>query len=289
MRILATADLHYNVLRSRQPTEQLAYKMVAAGGDVLILVGDTAGVDSEKFAQCLDLFARFSGRKLLVPGNHCIWVGPGQSSWDKYQNILPRIAAQHGFEYLDHQPAIQDHVAFVGTMGWYDYSYRDQSLAVPLRFYKHKVSPGAAARLPRYGHLLEGYSDISPLCVSITARWMDGQWVQWTFSDVQVTKLLADRFGGQLRWAAERAQTIVAVTHHLPFAQMLKKTTQPTFRFARAFMGSELFGRAILDQPKCRLALCGHTHRQEEVAVSQVSCVSIGSTYRHKRFISLDI
>ena len=289
MRVLATADLHYDVWRSRQPAERLAGQMVAAGGDVLILAGDTAGIDTEKLAQCLHLFARFSGRKLLVPGNHCIWVGPCQSSWDKYQNILPRVAAQHGFEYLDRQPALQDHVAFVGTMGWYDYSYRDESLAIPQRFYTHKLAPGAAARLPHYQHLLAGYSDISPQAASITARWMDGQWVKWTFLDPQVTRLLADRFAQHLRWAADRAQTIVAVIHHLPFAQMLKKTGRPAWRFANAFMGSELFGQAMLDQEKCRLAICGHSHRSDEVVVGHVRCVNIGSTYRHKRFISFDI
>ncbi len=72
-------------------------------------------------------------------------------------------------------------------------------------------------------------------------------------------------------------------------SQMLKKTGPPAWRFANAFMGSELFGQAMLDQPKCRLAICGHTHRWDEVVVSHVRCVNIGSTYRHKRFISLDI
>ena len=61
MRILATADLHYDIWRSRQPAERLASQIIAAGGDVLILAGDTAGIDSEKLAQCLQLFDRFSG------------------------------------------------------------------------------------------------------------------------------------------------------------------------------------------------------------------------------------
>jgi len=289
VRVLATADLHYDVWRSRKPTERLAREMLAAGGDVLILAGDTAGILTEKFSQCLELFDRFPGRKLLVPGNHCIWVHQGQSSWDKYQNILPLVAGEHGFEYLDCKPALLAGVGFVGNMGWYDYSYRDEALGIPERFYRNKVSPGAAARLPRYQHLLDGYSDITAPAAAISARWMDGQWVKWTFSDPQLSSLLAHRFAQQLRWAAQRAKTIVAVTHHLPFERMLKRNPQPAWRFANAFMGTELFGQAMLEQEKCRLAICGHSHRSDEVMVGDLRCVNIGSTYRHKRFISFDL
>ena len=74
MRILATADLHYDVWRSREPTRRLARELLAVGGDVLILAGDTAGRQIEDFRRCLELFADFSGPKLLVPGNHCVWV-----------------------------------------------------------------------------------------------------------------------------------------------------------------------------------------------------------------------
>ena len=45
MRILVTADLHYDIERSRAPTRQLAREIAATGGDALVLVGDTAGAD----------------------------------------------------------------------------------------------------------------------------------------------------------------------------------------------------------------------------------------------------
>ena len=289
LRVIATADLHYNIQRSRGPTEELAKKLVATSADVLILAGDSAGIDTRALAECLALFERFPGQKLLVPGNHCIWANAGQSSWDKYESILPRVAAEHGFDFLDQQPIIQEDVAFVGNMGWYDYSYRDESLAIPQRFYEHKVAPGAAARLPQHQHLLSGYSDVSAEAASIVVRWMDGHWVRWTFSDAQVTTMLADRFAKHLEWAAQRARTIVAVTHHLPFAGMLPKPTRPAWRFANAFMGSELFGQAMLGQEKCRLAICGHSHCVDELTIEHVRCVNVGSTYRHKRFASFDV
>ena len=289
VRILATADLHYDIWRSHGPTKRLARELTGIGADVLILAGDTAGIRTDRLGDCLDLFADFPGRKLLVPGNHCIWVDQTASSWEKYHQILPRIVRNHGFDYLDLHPVLIDHVAFVGNMGWYDYSFRDRDLGIPMRFYENKLAPGAAARLEEYAHLLEDCSDIPPQAAAISARWMDGEWVKWPFTDQHATRLLADRFSQHLAWADQKADTIVAVTHHLPFSQLLRKTHRLTWRFANAFMGSYLFGQAMLAQPKCRLAICGHSHRHNELTIDHLHCVSVGSTYTHKRYVAFDL
>ena len=39
----------------------IAEQLVADGGDVLILAGDTAGRDTDQFCRCLHLFTRFPG------------------------------------------------------------------------------------------------------------------------------------------------------------------------------------------------------------------------------------
>src|SRR4029079_11550923 len=69
MRLLVTADLHYNHARSKALAEDLIEHMNAAGGDVLLVVGDTAVGDGNALEQCLSRF-RFSGPKLFVAGNH---------------------------------------------------------------------------------------------------------------------------------------------------------------------------------------------------------------------------
>ena len=66
MRILVTADLHYDIPRSREPARALAARACAAGGDAIVLVGDTAGPDLGPLAECLALLADFGGRKFLV-------------------------------------------------------------------------------------------------------------------------------------------------------------------------------------------------------------------------------
>ncbi|MFA6133557.1 MAG: hypothetical protein WC869_06025 [Phycisphaerae bacterium] len=67
MRILVTSDLHYDVLRSRPSAQEVAARACVAGGDVLVLVGDTAGAEPGPMKDCLALFETFKGLKLLVP------------------------------------------------------------------------------------------------------------------------------------------------------------------------------------------------------------------------------
>ena len=73
MRILLTADLHYNHPRSRPLADTLIDDMNRAGGDVLVLIGDTATHEGDLLEQCLSRF-KFPGPKLIVAGNHELWT-----------------------------------------------------------------------------------------------------------------------------------------------------------------------------------------------------------------------
>ena len=96
MKIVITADLHYDSLKSRQPTVALAREICRIGGDVLVLVGDTASAAHEPLRECLGLFAEFAGRKLFVPGNHSLWCQSGEDSLQRYETIVPQLAAERG-------------------------------------------------------------------------------------------------------------------------------------------------------------------------------------------------
>ena len=76
MRIFSSADLHLGV--ERQGDESV-WRMarylnrVGAQDDVLTLNGDL-GTEDRTVNACLEMFSRFPGIKLVVPGNHDIWV-----------------------------------------------------------------------------------------------------------------------------------------------------------------------------------------------------------------------
>ena len=150
IRIIATADLHYRMNPGFDPSaESLARKIVDSGGDVLVLVGDSGVAEREDdYRACLDLFRDFGGRKLLVAGNHDLWTVDGDS-FEIYRDLIPRICSEHGFHYLDTGPFVVDGVGLVGNCGWYDYTFRDESLALPETAYREKILPGVIEWMDR--------------------------------------------------------------------------------------------------------------------------------------------
>ena len=96
MRIIATSDLHYNVRRSRAPTEALADEVCRRGGDVLILAGDSAGADYGHLEKLFALFEDFPGKRLAVAGNHELWTLGNGDSLHRYENELPELCSRHG-------------------------------------------------------------------------------------------------------------------------------------------------------------------------------------------------
>src|SRR2546423_5950490 len=143
MRLLLTADLHYNHARSRTPAADLIRTINATGGDVLILVGDTAVADGDSLEQCLSLFT-FAGPKLFVAGNHELWTNSGES-YAIYTKQLPQRVRDAGWQWLEDDPFIAGDTAIVGSVGWYDYSFAQAELGIPAPVYRRQVSPGAPA------------------------------------------------------------------------------------------------------------------------------------------------
>jgi len=289
MRVIVTSDLHYDVARSKGPTEHIAREICQRGGDVLLIVGDSASADLAILDQVLGLFESFRGVRLAVAGNHELWTLGRADSLHRYENELPDAFARNGFHYLDRRPYLANGVAFVGSVGWYDFTFRPARMRIPLRFYRHKVAPGAAGRFKHHESLLTREDDVPPAARQVTTRWMDGVRVNLPMGDIDFTQQLADRLRNQLESAAERSERIVAAVHHLPFAELVPHSIVPNFEFATGFLGSELLGETLLECPAVRDVFCGHSHRARQCRKGQLTCTSIGSTYQEKTYEVLDI
>jgi len=289
LRIIALADLHYDIARCREDVRAQAEEVLRRGADALLIAGDTASADSDALVEALRLFEPFPGRRLLIAGNHDLWVRPGGDSRRRYEQELPEICRRCGFEYLDAAPVMLDGIAIVGTIGWYDYSFRDETLAVPRRFYEAKVGPGAAALLGRYQHLVDGFDDVTDEMLQITAVWRDGQHVELGMPDDRFTAEQANKLREHLRWAVQRAERIVAVLHHVPLLEMVPHRAEPNWRFARAFLGSTRLEEVLAAEPKVRHVLAGHSHWPCRVQRDGVEYINIGSGYRKKRSVTLEL
>jgi hypothetical protein len=285
MRLLVTADLHFNHPKSRALAESLIDDINRTGGDVLLVVGDTAVSDGDSLEHCLSRF-RFAGDKLFLAGNHELWTH-GPDSYAVFKEHLPRRVRELGWWWLQDEPLVAGDTTIVGSVGWYDYSFAQDSLGIPHRFYEAKVSPGAAEQLEEWAYLLERDDDVPPHAREVVARWNDGRFVKLHRSDAAFVEELCGQLERQLR--AVTGGRIIAAIHHLPFRALLPPPKTAQWDFAKAYLGSERFGELLLKFPHVTDVFCGHSHFPAEATVGHVRAVNIGSGYRSKTFKAIDV
>lgn len=287
MRLITTADLHYNHPHSRHLADDLIDKINAIREmDALLLIGDTAAPAGDYLERCLSKF-RFTGPKLFVPGNHELWTRDGDSH-QLLADDLPRRIRALGWQWLQTDPFISKKCAILGTLGWYDYSFIDADLGIPRRFYESKISPGLASLSPQHAHLMPAADDVQPHARQLLARWNDGRFVRLDRPDEQFLSELLAQLEGQLRSVAAIPHVLVAC-HHLPFSQLLPDATGYQWRFARAFLGSRRIGQLLLQFPNVRQVLCGHSHFPAEQQIEHIRATNIGAGYRIKTYTELEL
>jgi predicted phosphohydrolase len=275
-RLLAfTADLHWgHGGRGDDAVRDLATSLRAEPPDVLVIAGDVGTGDF--FGECLQLFADLPCRKALVPGNHDIWVRAEESEPDSMQlfaQVLPRIAARYGFEYLDNGPVYlpEADLALVGSMNWYDYSW---SIETMRRDYPEEMVRLQSKRFTRGRH-------------------NDANFVRWSTDDVAFTANVVQRFEGHLLAALGRVGTAIVVTHHPAFPDVaFPRSAGPRALdelLWDAFGGNRRL-QDLLEKHADRIAFafCGHTHRAREAKLGPINGYNIGGDYHFKRLLALD-
>lgn len=290
MKLLATADLHYNHPRSRPLAIDLISQINREQFDVLLLAGDTAVGDGDDLEQCLSSFT-FAGPKLFICGNHELWTR-SHDSYDIFNRTLPKRVRDLGWHYLERDPLVIGNTAFVGSVGWYDYTFAPDHLGIAPRFYQAKISPGAAARFWEHAQLVKPdgimASDVTPEQLEVVARWNDGRHVKLHRSDSAFLQECIQGLHDSLETVRD-APRIVVATHHLPFREILPPRRSATWDFVWAYLGSQAMGDLIRQYASVSHVLCGHTHLPMEQRIGHLEAINIGSGYRQKRFITLDL
>jgi hypothetical protein len=265
---------------------ELIDKINQAGGDVLLLIGDTAGADGNDLEECLSLF-NFPGPRLFVAGNHELWTR-SDDSYRIFKQDLPRRVRALGWQWLQDDPFISGPVGIVGSIGWYDYSFAPEHLQVPRRFYQHKIAPGSASRTEGYEFLFQDQPAPPPTALDIFARWNDGRHVKLHRDDERFVDELAVQLDVQLTGMPSLSQVVVAM-HHLPFHELLPPHRSNQWDFARTFLGSDRLGQVLEKYPNVKHLLCGHTHLADERTIGHIQAVNVGAGYRWKTWRTLDL
>jgi Icc-related predicted phosphoesterase len=286
MRLLLTADLHYNHPKSKTVADDLIDRINAEQFDILIVIGDTAVADGDSLEKCLTRFTH-TGPKLIVAGNHELWTH-GDDSYKIFTETLPNRIKNLGWHWLETDPFVSGNLAIVGSIGWYDYSFAVKELGIPRRFYAAKISPGAAERFPQFANLFETTDDILPIAREIVARWNDGKFIKLHRSDEEFLQEILDRLQRQLVQLSSQ-RYIVACIHHLPFRELLPPPHSAQWDFVKAYLGSERIGQVLLSFPNIKDIFCGHSHMPMTADVGGPIAVNIGSGYRWKTYKILDV
>ncbi|MFX1251452.1 MAG: metallophosphoesterase [Promethearchaeota archaeon] len=234
------------------------------GVDLVVCAGDISPSVTQ-LQRTLDLITKSieSTYYVFVPGNHDIWE-LDQQLWEgitkeKYEIVLRESVNQTEFQYLPSQPlVIEDKLALVGNIGWYDYSFRNPKWDDRIKEDKTWY----------YGKRWGGYA------------WNDVNFTDWGMHDFDVTDYLMN----QLREDYQKIKNIpykMAVMHHIPFIEGVVYKDSLPWDFFSAFMGAACFGE-LLQEWNIGLVIHGHTHIPStyRVGSSRVYCSPIG--YRNE-------
>ncbi len=297
MRIVALADLHHPS-GGRRRLDALAEACRRQQADVLMLAGDLTAFSLADFGRVLREFADVAPLRLVVAGNHDVWTHAGLHTHRRYARRLPLLCDRFGFRFLDREPAILDDVAFVGCLGWYDYSLRQVEEPVP----GVRVSPAHPSHRSSFSHLkvARGREDLrwDELTSAdyrgrgLTYReegrlrsvvWNDALYVEWQMPD----ELVVARQVRHLQDCARRvdqAGRLVAVTHTVPFLEAFAEPyPRVDWAFCRAYMGATALGLALEDDPRLTLWITGHVHYQVDVRCRGVRVVNVAAAPEQRR------
>jgi len=275
LRIALTADLHYGTRHTagNLATLELAQSLYERPPDVLILGGDIGAGDD--FARCLDLFAPLNCLKALIPGNHDIWVTSTDSRGDSlnvYRNLLPRLANERGFHYLDQAPLLlpEYSLAIAGNINWYDYSWSIDEL--------RRTVPDWAERL-RTKRFHRG-------------RHNDANYVRWPYSDATFTTECVETLTRHIDEGLQQMDHAIVVTHHPAFRGLnyaAPEPPQPDDLLWRAYSGNTMLEDELARRAsRIPFVFSGHTHFAREGSHYGIRGHNIGGDYHFKRLLTVD-
>lgn len=259
-----TSDMHTDTHPlNRRVWQEMVAILRDTQPDVFLCCGDIAA-DAEAFGVTLFALEDLSCLKLLVPGNHDIWmqnpawVQRGITSQQKYYQLLPALCRAAGVHPLWLEPYVYQDIAFCGSMGWYDYSLRNHAFDGEICMQDY--------RRQRFQDRL----------------WNDKRFLVWhassnaptpptRVSDAALTAHMVAEFSQQLHQGRQLARRIVAVTHMLPFRAMVQYHQEVARDYFSAFMGSVRFGDLLQSFPEVCVVFSGHTHRKMSLQIGRLA------------------
>jgi predicted phosphohydrolase len=276
LRLAVTADLHWGHAKGIEANRRLVEYLHAHPADGFVIAGDVGTGDY--WSQCLRQFADLPGFKAVLPGNHDIWIPRDENRIDSlvmYQDLLPEMARDVGFHYLDDGPLVlpEAGLALVGSINWYDYSWGIDELR---RRFPAELERLQSKRFTRGRH-------------------NDANFVRWSLDDPGFTRLVVEKMAKHFDEALARVPRVLALTHHPAFrAISFPHPPDVAIPDLDVLLWDAFSGNASMEQLLLRhadriaLTFSGHTHRAAEGHLGPIKGINIGSDYPFKRLLYVD-
>ncbi len=264
MRIAAVSDIH---ARSNGLDAELLQKIrervTTLNPDVFVIAGDM-NHQLHELEKSLSMIHIDCCPNLYVAGNHDVWFEEelGIGTLEKYSNMINDACKSSGFIHLPNEYFITDSVAFVGSIGWYDYSFRRKELDIPLECYEMKQ-----------------YRD---------AYWRDLYSIDWTLTDKEATEFLNKKLRYDLESLPESVENVVYVSHHLPFKELTQYRDRLPWDFFSAFMGATSTGDILRNDERVILTISGHSHIRNFLKMEGLSAITVPVGYGRPSNDNLD-
>jgi hypothetical protein len=301
MKILGISDIHYhtNSIIINDYLGMLLEVLEDLEPDLILITGDISHKIHEIEVVFKRLRAIFADIPILfVPGNHDIWqenkpkkvhdasIIKGNkktipTSKEKYYELLPDLCEKKRIHYLPNRPIIIDKIGFAGTIGWYNYSFRNKEFdhivatdfadIFDLILTEKKVLQYAIAR-----YRMKKWKD---------QCWMDHYMIDWgrdnnnqIFTDEKLTNIFLKELTVDIKIISSKSEKIIVALHHVPFSSFVTHKGNINNDYFSAYLGSELFGE-LLKKNQISNVFFGHTHYSQQKHISKkmkVYCCPIG-------------
>jgi predicted phosphohydrolase len=279
LRLALVSDLHVDITQKNWELVPLIAELLRIiEPDVFLICGDISP-ELGDVEYALDCFSGLSCIKLFVPGNQDIWImsnylqEEGHDSYEKYYFQLPQVCKRNGFIPLWMEPQVIRGVGFAGSIGWYDFSFRDDEPSPRLFDATNELRNDI-------------WNDLRWACWNDVSNLMEGEPGPFRRSDVEVARDFLGRLDSDLEMLARTpgVQEMVVAMHHPPFASLVNGLAGDDRGYG-SFMGSEEMGKMLLRHPKLSTVFCGHLHEKRDVMIDhlRVLCSPVGYLTRDQR------
>ena len=280
MRLALLSDIHFDLApanRQAPLAAAIAAELSEAGTDVVLVAGDVAN-RQDKVGRHLARIAVGRLANLYVPGNHDIWRSEaerraGHESFAAL-TLLRGQCAQAGFHYLPGAPQRlgqgENAWGFVGSLGWYDYSFAAEWLHLSDADIARKEIKGIIWQDREAAHFNDR-----------TGRRLSDREVLAVFLGQLETDLRA--LGLDERGAGPPT---VALTHTLPYRSLVEYRQAIDWDYFSSYLGSARLGQLYDRYPQVRAAFAGHTHipHQERLADGRIRATAPIGYYGTREF-----